>query len=308
MKQLGFALVIGCILWLALGCAPSAGEKDSGSANAKVVATTGMVGDVVRAVGGDLVDVTVLMGPGVDPHLYKVSPEEVQRLSNADMIFYNGLRLEGKMADVLERLATRKPVVPLAERLPKERLLAEPGETAFDPHVWFDVMLWRDTVAVVEDALIERFPDQAHAIRSRANEYRSELNFLHDDVRQQIRSIPRERRVLITAHDAFRYFGRAYGMDVRGIQGLSTESEAGLKRIEELVALIAERRIPAVFVESTISERNVTALIEGARRKGAKVRLGGTLYSDAMGPAGTPEATYVGMVRHNAKQISEGLR
>lgn len=320
--------VAGMLGWLTLvgGC-DSAGQANGPSSHAsgatsagplratfqgtypiKVVCTTGMVADLVRNVGGQRVEVEQLMGEGVDPHLYKASTGDVARLSEADAIFYSGLHLEGKMGDVFVRLARRKPTTyAVTERIPEHRVI-EVAEGHFDPHLWFDVSLWSDAVLVVRDALAEFDPAHAPEYHARANEYRGTLSELHEYCREQLATIPKERRVLVTAHDAFSYFGRAYELEVKAIQGISTESEAGVKEINELVDFIVRRGIKAVFVETSVSDRNIQALVEGSRARGHTVAIGGQLYSDAMGRPGTPEGTYVGMVRHNVDTIVRALK
>lgn len=274
----------------------------------KAVATVGMVADVVKAVGGDAVEVTALMGSGVDPHSYRQTRSDVSLLAGADIVFASGLHLEAQLDDLLQRLAARKPVVMVAESLDKSDLIEAAGFSGrYDPHVWMNPALWAKTVAIVRDALGEADPANRDAFARNAAAYEADIRELEAKVTALLETVPPERRVLITAHDAFGYFGRAFGVDVIGIQGLSTDSEAGLQRIENLVSLLVERRIGAVFVESSVSERNVRALIEGARAQGANVRVGGTLYSDAMGKDGTFEGTYIGMIDHNATTIARAL-
>jgi manganese/zinc/iron transport system substrate-binding protein len=295
------------------GCdsGPKAGVREvatfSGDGPIEVVSTTGMVAEVVERVGGERVRVSALMGAGVDPHLYKPSPGDISALSKADAIFFSGLHLEGKMGDVLERLGRSKPAVAVAEGIEPDRLIDLEGGQV-DPHVWFDVALWSETIEVVREAMTIFDPSSADAYARNAEAYRLELADLDEEVRSRIAEIPEHRRVLVTAHDAFGYFGRAYDVEVRGIQGISTESEAGVREINELVDELVDRRIPAVFVESSVSDRNVRALVEGCEARGHRMRIGGQLYSDAMGAAGTPEGTYPGMVRHNVGTIAEALR
>lgn len=276
------------------------------SGRLEVVCTTGMVGDLVARVGGERVRVTVLMGEGVDPHLYKVSPGDVRDLIRADLIFYSGLHLEGKMGEVFARLARRKPTVAVTAGLDHEGLLRT-AEGAADPHVWFDVSLWARGLEVVRKALATADPAHAGEFEARADAYEADLSRLHEECRARVSAIPEGRRLLVTAHDAFGYFGRAYGMEVMGIQGLSTESEASVLEVNRLVDLLCERRIPAVFIESSLSDRNVRALVEGCAARGHRVVVGGELYSDAMGTPGTPEGSYEGMVRHNVETIVRGL-
>jgi len=292
------------------GCGPSAASTDGGADDARkpqVVCTTGMVADVVRNVGGEHVEVDQLMGAGVDPHLYKTSPRDVSRLNSADAIFYSGWHLEGKMAEVFERLGRSKPVFAIAEGIPRENLLVSEEDTV-DPHVWFDVSLWQETVPVVEQALAKLSPEHASEFETNAEAYRKRLADLHTESREKIAAIPTEQRVMVTAHDAFQYFGRAYDLEVRGIQGISTDSEAGVRQVNELVAFLVERKIKAVFVESSVSDQNIRSLLEGCRASGHSVVIGGELFSDAPGPEGTPEGTYEGMVRHNVDTITKALQ
>lgn len=316
-----------CLAMAALGCNSTAatsspsgsrpaseakgkGEQETpvfaGDYPIRAVATTGMVADLVRAVGGERVDVLQLMGEGVDPHLYKASPGDVSKLNRADMIFYSGLHLEGKMGEVLEHLGEEKPAVAVAEQIEKDRLL-KVGDELYDPHVWFDVALWRKTIAAVEAALVRFDPPHADEYRGRAEAYRAKLAQLDEECRRRIGQIPAARRVLVTAHDAFHYFGRAYDLEVKAIQGISTQAEAGVKQINELVEFISERGVKAVFVETSVSERNIEALVEGCRARGHEVAIGGQLFSDAMGQPGTPEGTYEGMVRHNVDAMVKAL-
>jgi manganese/zinc/iron transport system substrate-binding protein len=282
----------------------------TGFSRVTAVATTGMVGDLVRNVGGGRVEVVQLMGQGVDPHLYKASQGDVARLSQADVIFYNGFHLEGKMTDILKKIGRRgKPVVAVAESVPEEELLAlSEFEGLNDPHIWFDVGLWSGTIDIVQKYLSELDPESGEYFKSNAEAYRQELSQLHNWVKEEISKIPEERRVLITAHDAFGYFGRAYNIEVRGLQGISTVSEYGLRDIRQLVDLIAKRGIKAVFVESSVPRRSIDAAVEGCRARGHEVRVGGELFSDAMGAAGTEEGTYSGMVRHNVRTIVDSLQ
>lgn len=266
-----------------------------------------MVADVVREVGGEHVEILQLMGEGVDPHLYKPSPGDVRTLEGADLICYSGLHLEGKLADTLTRMGERKPAVALAEHIPEDKLLSAEGGF-HDPHVWFDVSLWELTIDPTRDALAKLDPAHAQEYQGNAKRYHGELAELHTWCREKLGGIPKARRVLVTAHDAFRYFGRAYDIEVKAIQGISTEGEAGVKQINELVKYISSHQIRAVFTESSISERNMQSLIEGCSQSGHKVARGGELFSDAMGKSGTPEGTYIGMVRHNVEKIFDGLK
>jgi len=268
-----------------------------------------MIGDVVNEIGGDYVAVTTLMGPGVDPHLYKASQGDLARLSEADIILYNGLHLEGKMTDVLVKMARRAPPYAVTEEIDPS-LLREPPEFEgnYDPHIWFDVSMWQMVAERIHEILVEHQPLHRAYFDGRASAYQQKLGALHRYAKEQIASIPEASRILVTAHDAFGYFGRAYDIDVIGIQGISTSSEYGLQDLNKLVAVLVERKVKAVFVESSVPRRSIEALIAGAEGQGHAVRLGGELFSDAMGAAGTPEGTYVGMVTHNVDTIVEALK
>lgn len=273
------------------------------------VCTTAMVADVVRAVGGERVRVTTLIGSGVDPHLYKATRADAATLLRAEIVFYNGLLLEGKMTDALVKAArSGRPVYALTEEVSEDSLLEPPAmEGHYDPHLWMDPLAWSETTDVVAAALTALLPDHEGEFAQRAEAYRAELQGLHEYASSAIATIPQDRRVLVTAHDAFNYFARRYAIRVEGIQGISTESEAGLAEIEALVSLLVSQRIPAVFTETTVSDRGVRALIEGARAQGHNVSIGGSLFSDAMGAPGTYEGTYVGMIDHNVTTIVRAL-
>ena len=293
----------------ALALAGCGGADGGGGGKLAVTATTGMIADIARNVGGEHVEVVGLMGPGVDPHLYKASEGDIERLGSAKLILYNGLNLEGKMGDLFVKMSRTRATVAVTENIP-DTLLREPPEFLghYDPHIWFDVSLWRRAVDRTRDALIEVDPAHRADYERDAAAYGDSLDALHAWVRETIATIPREGRVLVTAHDAFGYFGRAYDMEVVGLQGISTVSEFGLADVRRLVDLIVSRRVKAVFIESSVPRRNIDAVVEGCRARGHQVVIGGTLYSDAMGPAGTPDGTYLGMVRANVRQMVEALR
>jgi manganese/zinc/iron transport system substrate-binding protein len=273
-----------------------------------VVTTTGMIADAARQVGGDLVDVTALMGPGVDPHAYRQTRSDIVATAQADLVLWNGLYLEAQLEEFLLELAETRPVVAVAEAIPETQLIgSEDYEGRFDPHVWMNPNLWSRVVLATRDAMIEAAPDHAAAFTANAEAHLAELSDLAVYSQTVLASIPAESRVLVTAHDAFNYFGAAYGFEVVGIQGISTESEAGLQRIGEVVDLLVERDIRAVFVETSVSDRNIRALIEGAAAQGHEVVIGGELFSDAMGEAGTYEGTYLGMIDHNVTTIARAL-
>jgi manganese/zinc/iron transport system substrate-binding protein len=299
---------IGFALSLLAACGGSSAPP-SNVGPLRIVATTGMVGDAAIRVAGPLAVVETLMGPGVDPHLYKASESDVRKLSEADVVLYNGLHLEGKMGDILVKMARTRPVVAISETIPKNEL-REPPEFAgqYDPHIWFDVSLWARTLEPIAAALAEKAPQHGATFRANAAAYAQELAELDSWAKARVLEIPEGQRVLVTAHDAFGYFGRRYGMKVIGLQGISTLSEAGLKDVERVVELVVTEKIRAIFVESSVPRRTVESVVEACRAQGHEVKIGGQLYSDAMGAAGTPEGTYVGMVRANVNTLVEALR
>lgn len=304
--------VVAVVALLLGGCVQQDSDGRSGKDAREVLrvtCTTGIIGDAVAEIGGNYVEVTSLMGPGVDPHLYKASQGDLARLSEADINMYNGLHLEGKMTDVLVKMASRVPTYPVTDTI-DESLLREPPEFdgAYDPHVWFDVSLWREVAKRIHAILVEHQPLHRNYFDGRAASYQQKLTQLDAYARTEIARIPAENRILVTAHDAFGYFGRAYDIDVVGIQGISTSSEYGLQDLDKLVDMLVERNVRAVFVETSVSHRSIEALIAGAEGKGHTVHLGGELYSDALGEAGTPAGTYTGMVKHNVDTIVEALR
>lgn len=273
-----------------------------------IVATTGMIADAARQVGGDLVDVTALMGPGVDPHAYRQTRSDIVATAQADLVLWNGLYLEAQLEEFLLELAETRPVVAVAEAIPETQLIgSEDYEDRFDPHVWMNPNLWSRVVLATRDAMIAAAPYHADAFTANARSHLEDLAALAVYAQSVLASIPAEARVLLTAHDAFNYFGAAYGFEVVGIQGISTESEAGLNRIAELVDLLVARDIRAVFVESSVSDRNIRALLEGAGARGHTVVIGGELFSDAMGAPGSYEGTYLGMIDHNVTTIARAL-
>lgn len=296
-------LLVSLTVLLAACAAPT---PDSGKL--QVVTTIGQIGDAARVIGGNLIEVHALMGPGVDPHLYVASEGDVSTLQNADVILYNGLFLEAQMDNILEQISEYKTVVPVAENIPAERLLASPiYPDEHDPHVWFDVQLWRYAVEAVRDTLMAADPANAAAFEADAAAYLAELDALDAYVRTEAERLPAEQRILITAHDAFNYFGRAYGFEVMGLQGISTQSEASTADVQDLAALIVARQVPAVFIESSVPVRTVEALQEAVRAQGHEIAIGGQLFSDAMGNADTPEGSYIGMVRYNIQTIVGAL-
>ncbi|MFO0865746.1 MAG: zinc ABC transporter substrate-binding protein [Gemmataceae bacterium] len=281
-------------------------RKHDGTRPVQVVATTGMVADLVRHVGGDRVQVTQLLGAGVDPHLYKATSRDTGLLAKADLIVYSGHHLEGKMTELFESLSRKVPTVSVTDRLPLSGLLKD-EHGVVDPHVWFDVSLWSRGADVVRDALVAYDAVHADGYRERAKNYRAKLDALDVETTARMKAIDAKQRVLVTSHDAFRYFGRRYEVEVRGIQGITTEAEASVRDLQDLAAFLASRKIPAVFVESSVNPRNIEALREGCKAKGHDVAVGGELFSDAMGAEGTPEGTYEGMIRKNVDTIAKAL-
>lgn len=306
-----FPLALGLAGLIAIsGCTGSESRLESASDRLRmnVVTTTSLIGDLASRIGGRHVKVQSLMGPGVDPHLYKASEGDVARLSSADLILFNGLHLEGAMADLFVRMAGNTATVAVAEGIDPVLLLS-PSEFKgnFDPHVWFDVSLWIQAAARVADALVEL--DSTHREEYRANygSFAAELSDLDLELRTRIEELPSDRRVLITAHDAFNYFGRAYGFEVRGLQGISTAAEAGTADVQALAEFIATRKIPAIFVETSVPPRSIEAVQAAVRARGFEVKIGGHLYSDALGAPATPEGTYTGMIRYNVETVVAAL-
>ncbi len=285
------------------------GGREAERERPRVLATTTIVADLVRRVAEPDVEVMVLMGPGVDPHLYEPSAGDIRRMAGAGVIFYNGHHLEGKMTELFARVRERgRKTVAVAECIPSDRLISTPeAPTMRDPHVWFDVGLWAEALPCVAGALAELVPEKAAAFRARADSYGAELAALDAEVRERLAAIPPARRVLITAHDAFAYFGRAYDVEVRGLLGISTVAEAGASSVQQLADFIVNRRIPAVFVESSVPPRAIRALAEAAAARGHRVAIGGPLFSDSLGSPGTAAASYVGTVRANLETIVTAL-
>jgi manganese/zinc/iron transport system substrate-binding protein len=305
-KYIGLAaLCIVCVAALA-GCSTTSANEGDGKLN--VVATTGQIADALANIGGDRINLTGLLGPGVDPHLYVPTEGDVRTFSRANIIFYNGLHLEAQMERVLDQMGTRgTTVVAIGDSLPKDQLLDWDSSAPHDPHIWNDPLLWSQGVEAMRDALVEADPENAEFYRANTETYVAEIQATHEYIREQVAQIPPERRVMITAHDAFGYFARTYGFEVAGLQGISTESEASVGDIQELGDFIVEREIPALFVETSVSSRNIEALQAYVRDQGHEVTIGGTLYSDALGAPDTPQGTYTGMLRHNAETLAKAL-
>ncbi|XZE44694.1 metal ABC transporter solute-binding protein, Zn/Mn family [Pirellulaceae bacterium SH467] len=295
--------------WILLAGCPSrsSDQRELSARRPVIVATTGMIADVAKTLVGELATVEQLIGPGVDPHLYRPSSDDVRSILRASLVLYNGLKLEGRMGDVLEKKSDNSPRIPLCDQLPPDRLLGHgEGDSAMDPHCWMDLTLWEMVSLQMEEAIVNLLPDHRNEIVGRGAALRQKMQQLNTQISEWMQSIPASQRILISSHDAFQYFGKQYKIRVEGIQGISTTSEAGLKRIEELVSLIVDQKVPAVFIESSVPEKGVQSLREGAKQKGWDVALGGTLYTDAMGNA-PPTDSYLGMMEHNARTIVEAL-
>ncbi|MBD1373340.1 zinc ABC transporter substrate-binding protein [Hazenella sp. IB182357] len=308
MKGNRLYYILGIIMILSIITACNSDvTNDEGADVIQVTATTGMIADTVKNVGGEHVSVTGLMGPGVDPHLYKASQGDIGKLDQADVIFYNGLLLEGKMQEILEKMGKHKEVIALADHMNKNNLM-ETADKQIDPHIWFDVKLWIQATEKVKEGLMQVDPTHKADYEQQAAQYLEQLKELDTYASEQLATIPEEQRVLVTAHDAFGYFGRAYEVEVVGLQGISTASEYGLKDVKQIVDLLVERKIKAVFVESSVPKRSIEAVVQGAKEQGHEVIIGGELFSDAMGSPGTKEGTYIGMVRHNVDTIVKSLK
>ena len=307
MQRLYISVCLIAIL-VGSGCDPKKQPGATAGDKIRVVTTIGMITDVVKNVGGPRVEVTGMVEPGVDPHFYNPTPKDVQRLGSAHIIFYNGLYLEAKMGDILAKMSEDTPTVAVTDAVDRSLLLTPPEyDGLYDPHLWFDVKLWMQTVEKVRDALSEYDADNTALYRSNAERYLTKLMELDEYVKSQVERVPSQQRVLVTAHDCFNYFGEAYGFEVRGLQGISTASEVSIADVQELATFIAERRISAMFVESSVSSRSLEAVKAAVKSKGFDVRIGGVLFTDAMGNEGTPEGTYIGMIRYNIDTIVHAL-
>ena len=293
---LGILLLTGC------GTAPSEGSTNGGI---HVVTTIAQIGEPLSVIGGDRVQVKSLMGPSVDPHLYQATQGDIKTIDGADLIFYNGLYLEANMTVIFEQISKQKPVLAVGETIPAELLLKDENGMV-DPHIWFDLDLWQQALDAAVEMLKEYSPENAEFFESNKQAYFATLEELKRES-AKLAEIPKEQRMLVTAHDAFGYFGRMHDMKVVGLQGLSTDSEIGISDINETIQLIKEHHVPAIFVESSVNDSSIRAVLEGAASQGMKITLGGELYSDAMGQAGTVEGTYLGMYRHNVDTIYGAL-
>jgi len=298
---LGIVILLMEVIGL-ISCEGTAQRMENG--RPYILATTGMVADMIQHIVGDSATVEALMHAGVDPHLYKASQGDLRKILDADYLFYNGVHLEGKLAGILEKQARVKPVIAVGGGL---KDLIKVGEGIYDPHIWFDVSLWKEATAYATAQLAKLDSANRDYYQANASTYMRQLDSLDAWIHQRIGTIPTDKRILITAHDAFSYFGRAYGIEVRGLQGISTLSEFGLQDVSNLVNFIVSHHIPAVFVESSVSDRSLKAVLAGVHQRGGHVKIGGNLFSDAMGAPGTPEGTYIGMVKYNVNTIVEAL-
>lgn len=303
-KTASLLFILGLILFT--GCKNDGKENDS---KLNIVTTTTMITDLIKNIGQDSVSVQGLMGSGVDPHLYKASEGDVSKLTGADVVFYSGLHLEGKLVDVFEKMGRNSNTVALAEVLDKQGLIgSEYFASSYDPHIWFNIEYWKQITNYLTEELGKLDPDNASFYEDNAAEYLKKLDALEEDVRQSIATLPEEKRVLVTAHDAFNYFGKEYGFEVVGLQGLSTATEAGVQDVQNLAQLIIDKQVKSIFVETSVPKRTIEALQQAVKSKGHDVKIGGTLYSDALGNAGTDEGTYLGMFRYNVNTIVEALK
>lgn len=305
MKKLATLLLISILIVSLIGCETEAKEDDTLS----VVATTTMLADLAKVIGGDAVEVVALMGPGIDPHLYNASAGDVDKMSNADLVVYNGLHLEGKMGEIFEQLeGGDKIVVKISKGLSESELVTDTETNSHDPHIWFNVKLWEKSAENLYQGLIELSPENKEIFKANYENYKKELDELHDYVSEQVALVPEKSRILVTAHDAFAYFGDAYGFEVLGLQGISTESEAGTSDVTELANYIVEHNIKAIFVESSVPKKNIKALQEAVAAQGFNVEIGGELFSDSLGSKGTDAETYIGTVKSNVDTIVGALK
>ncbi len=310
MKRIIVLILSISLIILAVGCANEQEDKLVGEEKVNVVATTTMLRDLVTQIGGEKVEVVGLMGPGIDPHLYKASAGDVTRMQEADLIVYNGMHLEGKMGDIFKNLRDRdKEVLAVVEGIDQQKLLASADyEGSYDPHIWFDLKLWMEVSRMVADTLIKLDPAEQEHYTNARDIYLLELEELEQYIKARAGELKAEQRVLVTAHDAFNYFGNAYGFEVRGLQGISTAAEAGTQDVSKLADYIVENQIKAIFVESSVPVKNIQALQEAVAARGFEVNIGGELYSDSTGSLGTEEETLIGTLKHNIDTIVDALK
>lgn len=291
------------------GCAAAAPGDGSADGSLRVVTTTNFITDTAEQIGGDRVRVTGLMGAGVDPHLYRAQAGDVRTLQEADVVFWNGLELESKMAEVFTELGETRPVVAVSEAIPPERRLpAGTTGTEYDPHTWFDPTRWEFAARAIADAYRRADPHGSAYYDQRLKTFLGALRDLDAYARQRLAAVPERSRVLVTSHDAFGYFADAYGFDLAPIQGISTQAEATTADIQRVAGVIATRQVRTVFVESSVPRQTIEAVLAAARRQGREAGIGGQLYGDNAGERGSPQGSYVGALRHNVDLIADGLR
>ena len=297
-------LILGLIT-VFIGCKNASEENGK----LKVVTTTNILGDLVSEIGGDNISLLTLMGAGVDPHLYKASEGDVSKLYNADIIFYGGLHLEGKLVDIFEKMKGKKNTVSVGDRLPKDELISSENFGGnYDPHVWFNIQFFKHFAQTVTDELSKADEKNAETYAANNKEYQKKLDDLEIEIKTTIEILPQEKRILVTAHDAFSYFGKTYGFEVIGLQGISTATEAGVKDVQQLSKFIIDNKVKAIFIESSVPRRTIEALQAAVISKKHDVEIGGSLYSDALGNPGTDEGTYIGMFKYNVNTMVNALK
>ncbi len=313
MKKRIAWFLLGVVVMQACNQNPSKNSNEKASTNTlHIIATTGMVADAIQNIVQDKAQVTALMGPGVDPHLYKATQGDLTKLTNADIVFYNGLHLEGKMQEIFEKMGRTKPVYALTDGLNTSELKSL-GEEAtekyvYDPHIWFNIELWSKTLKGITEQLSKVDTKNADFYKANYTSYEKSLQDLHQEVIQKINSLPLKQRTLITSHDAFGYMADAYGLEVKALQGINTADEFGLQDVKQLVDFIVEKKLKSIFVESSVPRKPIEAVVAGCIDKGHHITIGGELFSDAMGANGTAEGTYIGMVKHNVNTIVNALK
>ena len=307
MKKIKYIIISALMLQL-FGCKTDTKNADNGQLN--VVTTTTMITDLLQNIGGNAINVVGLMGSGVDPHLYKASEGDVSKLVNADVVFYGGLHLEGKLVEVFEKMEkTGKKTIAVSNALDKKELIgSEYFASNYDPHIWFNVTFWKQITTYVTNELKKADPKNASVFEKNSNKYLEDLTKLDAEVRAKINELPKDKRILVTAHDAFNYFGNTYGFNVVGLQGISTATEAGVQDVQELSKFIIDNKVKAIFVESSVPKRTIEALQASVKSKHHDVAIGGTLYSDALGDKGSVEGTYIGMFKYNVTTIVNALK
>ncbi|MCG8499345.1 MAG: zinc ABC transporter substrate-binding protein [Firmicutes bacterium] len=310
MKRIGLFILSLMLIVLAAGCADNKGDREAKGQKLNIVATTTMLRDLVSQIGGEKVNVVGLMGPGIDPHLYKASAGDVTKMQEADLIVYNGIHLEGKMGEIFKNLqGNNKEVIAVGEMIDKKKLIASSDSGySYDPHIWFDVKLWMDAANIVADKIMDIDAENKDYYTASRDSYLKELEQLDGYVAERIKELDAQSRILVTAHDAFNYFGHAYDFEVRGLQGISTAAEAGTRDVSKLADYIVEKQIKAIFVESSVPAKNVEALQEAVAARGFQVSIGGELFSDSTGTTGTEQETLIGTVKHNIDTIVDALK